>query len=56
MSSGDVFFSRYLLKKYEINPREWLRDVLVRIGNHLVNRVEELLMGAWKEGRGGGNL
>jgi site-specific recombinase XerD len=30
-----------------INPREWLRDVLIRIGNHSVNRLEELLPVQW---------
>lgn len=38
-------------KEHEVNPREWLRDVLIRIGNHPVNRVAELLPGEWKKNR-----
>ena len=38
-------------KEHDVNPREWMRDVLVRIGNHPVNRVAELLPGAWKKSR-----
>ena len=38
-------------KEHGVNPREWLRDVLVRIGNHPVNRVEELLPGQWVKDR-----
>ncbi|WP_406603413.1 transposase domain-containing protein, partial [Neolewinella aurantiaca] len=26
---------------------DWLKDVLKRIGSHKVNRLEELLPGAW---------
>lgn len=36
-------------KEHRVNPREWLKDVLVRIGNHKVNRLEELLPGKWKK-------
>ena len=39
-------------KANEINPSEWLRDVLIRIGNHPVNRLEELLPVQWAERRG----
>jgi len=38
-------------KANDINPREWLRDVLIRIGNHPVNRLEELLPVQWAEKR-----
>ena len=38
-------------REHEVNPREWLRDVLVRIGNHPVNRVAELLPREWKKNR-----
>ncbi|MEZ5030896.1 MAG: IS66 family transposase [Saprospiraceae bacterium] len=38
-------------KANDINPREWLRDVLIRIGNHPVNRLEELLPVQWAEMR-----
>lgn len=34
-------------KANDINPRDWLHDVLLRIGNHPVNRVEELLPAQW---------
>jgi len=39
-------------KANDINPSEWLRDVLVRIGNHPVNRLEELLPVQWAERKG----
>jgi transposase len=39
-------------KANDINPREWLRDVLIRIGNHPVNRLEELLPVQWAGKRG----
>jgi transposase len=38
-------------KANDINPREWLRDVLIRIGNHPVNRLEELLPVQWAKNR-----
>lgn len=31
-----------------INPEEWLRDVFIRLPEHPVNRVEELLPHLWK--------
>ena len=31
-----------------VNEREWLHDVLLRIGAHPINRIEELLPGLWK--------
>ena len=31
-----------------VNEREWLHDVLLRIGQHPINRIEELLPGRWK--------
>ena len=31
-----------------INPWEWLRDVLGRIPEHPVNRLEELLPSQWE--------
>jgi hypothetical protein len=39
-------------KEYDVNPRDWLQDVLLRIGNHKVNRLEELLPGQWAKSRG----
>ena len=37
----------------EINPYEWLRDVLLRIGSQPINRIEELLPAQWGENRKG---
>jgi transposase len=34
-------------KANQINPREWLYHVLIRIGNHPVNRLKELLPAQW---------
>ena len=31
-----------------VNEREWLHDVLLRIGQHPINRIEELLPGRWE--------
>jgi transposase len=36
-------------KKHEVNPFEWLRDVLTRIPNHPHKRIHELLPHHWKE-------
>lgn len=36
-------------KANQINPRQWLHHVLIRIGNHPVNRLEELLPVQWAE-------
>lgn len=35
-------------KMAQVNPADWLRDVLFRIPNHPVNRVAELLPHLWK--------
>ena len=35
-------------KVHEVNPWEWLKDVLERIGDHSVNQLEELLPHQWK--------
>jgi hypothetical protein len=40
-------------KDNDVNPRDWLKDVLLRIGNHKVNRLEELLPGRWVKSRAG---
>ncbi len=34
-------------KRMEVNPRAWLRDVLDRLPDHPVNRLQELLPGTW---------
>lgn len=36
-------------KESDVNPREWLKDVLLRINDHPINRVAELLPGQWKK-------
>ena len=38
-------------KDQGVNPRKWLHDVLLRIGSHPVNRIEELLPAAWAAAR-----
>lgn len=35
-------------KKNNINPDEWLRDVLTKISDHPINRIEELLPVNWQ--------
>ena len=35
-------------QQHNVNPREWLTDVLRRIPSHPVNRIEELLPYQWK--------
>ena len=35
-------------KTNEINPFDWLRDVLQRIGQHPINKIEELLPHKWE--------
>lgn len=35
-------------KKNDVNPEEWLRDILTRISDHPINRIEELLPNNWK--------
>ena len=34
-----------------VNPRQWLHDVLLRIGSHPIDRIKELLPAAWKQAR-----
>lgn len=36
-------------KKNDVNPYEWLTDVLKRISDHPINKIEELLPGNWKK-------
>jgi len=40
-------------KEHDVNPREWLKDVLLRINDHPINRTGELLPGDWKKNRTG---
>ena len=39
-------------KKHEVNPEEWLSDVLARIPTHPMKQVHELLPHRWKERKG----
>lgn len=36
-------------KEHGVDPRTWMKDVLLRIAEHKVNRLEELLPGAWEK-------
>lgn len=36
-------------KKNDVNPNEWLKDVLTKISDHPINRIEELLPLKWKK-------
>ena len=36
-------------KKNDVNPYEWLKDVLNRISEHPINKIEDLLPGNWKK-------
>lgn len=40
-------------KEWDVNPREWLKDVLLRINDQPINRIAELLPGEWKKNRTG---
>jgi transposase len=32
-----------------VNPQTWLTDVLTRINDHMINRIDELLPGHWQK-------
>jgi len=34
-------------KKHDVEPSEWLTDVLSRIQDHPINKIEELLPQQW---------
>ncbi|THH37626.1 transposase domain-containing protein, partial [Neolewinella litorea] len=36
-------------QRLEVNPRAWLREILERIPDHPVNRLDELLPHRWVE-------
>jgi transposase len=40
-------------KEWDVNPREWLKDVLLRINDQLINKIAELLPDEWKKKRTG---
>jgi predicted lipase len=35
-------------RKNDINPMEWLEDILTRIQDHPINRIDQLLPNNWK--------
>src|SRR5690606_1066247 len=35
-------------KKCDVNPEDWLKDVLNRISDHPINKIEELMPNNWK--------
>lgn len=43
-------------KEHDVNPHVWLKDVLLRIGNHPINRIAELLPGEWAKNKEKGDL
>jgi hypothetical protein len=41
-------------KEHEVNPGEWLKDVLLRINDHpIINKIAKLLPSEWKKKRTG---
>ena len=49
-----MMYSFFASCKYaKVNPLEWLTDVLSRIGNHPINKLDELLPAQWEENRMG---
>lgn len=46
---GAIFYSFFgCCKLHDVNPNEWLLDVMQRLPNHPVNKIEELLPHRWK--------
>ena len=41
-------------KLNDVDPRAWLADVLARIGDHPINRIDELLPWVWATNRAAG--
>jgi transposase len=39
-----------------VEPEAWFTDVIARIGNHPINRIDELLPWNWQEANGIQNL
>jgi len=49
---GAIFYSFFgCCKLQNVDPNEWLLDVMQRLPNHPVNRIEELLPHRWKRGK-----
>ena len=46
---GYSFFAS--CQESEVNPRDWLHDVLLRINDHPVNRLNGLLPAQWAKAR-----
>jgi hypothetical protein len=36
-------------KNYEVNPVDWLEDILIRIASYPINKIQELLPQNWKQ-------
>lgn len=52
MAASFIFQSDYSFfatcKLHEVEPYQWLKDVLTRIPDHKINQLEELLPQNWK--------
>lgn len=47
---GAMFYSFFACcKMHQVDPTDWLNDVMKRLPNHSVNRIEELLPHLWKK-------
>lgn len=47
---GAIFYSLFACCKLnEVDPVEWLEDVMIRLADHPINRIEELLPHLWKK-------
>ncbi len=47
-----IFYSLFACCKLnEVDRVEWLEDIMIRLPDHPVNRIEELLPHLWKENR-----
>jgi hypothetical protein len=36
-------------KKHKVNPQDWLTDVLTKIQDHPINKIDDLLPPNWKK-------
>jgi hypothetical protein len=46
---GDTHAGGAMCRKEEINPMEWLSDVLTRIQDQPINKIEQILPFNWKK-------
>lgn len=49
--AGMIYSFFAMCRKEEINPSEWLSDVLARIQDHPINQIQQLLPFQWKKER-----